>query len=98
MWADGLVAETERLVSAGLREGRTAPRALGYAQVLRFLAGEWSEDDAREDTVRATRRFVRRQESWFGRDARITWLEAGAPGLLDRALEVVRAATPRPTP
>ena len=94
MWADGLVAETGRLVGEGLREGRTASRALGYAQVLRVLAGEWSEDEAREDTVRTTRRFVRRQESWFGRDPRITWLDAGAPDLLDRALAVVAAATP----
>lgn len=94
MWADGLVAETERLAGEGLCEGRTASRALGYAQVLRFLAGECTQDEAREDTVRATRRFVRRQESWFGRDRRITWLEAGSPDLLAQALAVVRTALP----
>lgn len=98
MWADGLVAETERLAGAGLREGRTASRALGYAQVLRLLAGECDEQQAREDTVRATRRFVRRQESWFGRDPRITWLDAGAPDLLDRALAVVAGASATAAP
>ena len=60
--------------AVGLREGRTASRALGYAQVLRFLAGECTEEEAREETVRATRRFARRQESWFRRDPRVHWL------------------------
>jgi tRNA dimethylallyltransferase len=73
MWDAGFVEEVRELERAGLREGRTASRALGYAQVLDFLAGGCSEDEAREETVRATRRFVRRQESWFGRDPRIEW-------------------------
>jgi tRNA dimethylallyltransferase len=76
MWQAGLVDEVRGLERAGLRAGRTAPRALGYAQVLRFLAGEWSEGEAREQTVRATRRFARRQESWFRRDPRVIWLDA----------------------
>jgi tRNA dimethylallyltransferase len=79
MWQAGLVDEVRGLERAGLREGRTACQALGYAQVLRFLAGEWSEDEARGQTVRATRRFARRQESWFRRDPRVIWLDAG-PG------------------
>ena len=79
MWQAGLVDEVRGLERAGLREGRTASQALGYAQVLRFLAGEWGEDEAREQTVRATRRFARRQESWFRRDPRVIWLDAG-PG------------------
>ena len=79
MWRDGLVEEVRGLEQAGLREGRTASQALGYAQVLRFLAGEWGEDEAREQTVKATRRFARRQESWFRRDPRVIWLDAG-PG------------------
>ena len=79
MWQAGLVDEVRGLERAGLRAGRTASRALGYAQVLRFLAGEWSEGEAREQTVRATRRFARRQESWFRRDPRVIWLDAG-PG------------------
>ena len=77
MWDAGLVDEVRGLERQGLREGRTASRALGYAQVLDFLAGGCSEDEAREETVRATRRFARRQESWFGRDPRIEWRPAG---------------------
>jgi tRNA dimethylallyltransferase len=77
MWQAGLVAEVRRLDQAGLRTGRTASRALGYAQVLRFLAGEWTEQQARAETIKATRRFARRQEAWFRRDPRVTWLDAG---------------------
>jgi tRNA dimethylallyltransferase len=86
MWAAGLVDEVRRLVDQGLREGRTASRALGYAQVLRHLDGDWTEQQAREETVRATRRFARRQESWFRRDPRVVWLDATAPDLAERAL------------
>jgi len=85
MWAAGLVDEVRKLDERGLREGRTASRALGYQQVLRFLAGEGTEDEARAETVRATRRFVRRQRSWFRRDPRIHWFDAGAPDLARRA-------------
>ena len=77
MWQAGFVAEVRRLDQAGLRAGRTASRALGYQQVLRFLAGEWTEQQAREETVKATRRFARRQEAWFRRDPRVSWLDAG---------------------
>ena len=87
MWRLGLVNEVRTLVRAGLREGRTASRALGYAQVLRFLAGEWTEQEAAAQTVLATRRFVRRQESWFRRDPRVVWISAG-PDLAERALAV----------
>ncbi len=83
IWAAGFAHEVRRLERAGLRDGRTASRALGYAQMLRHLAGEWTREQAREETVRATKRFARRQESWFRRDPRITWLSApgdGAPG------------------
>ena len=86
MWADGLVDEVRALLPAGLAQGRTAPRALGYAQVLDLLAGRCTEPEAREATVRATRRFARRQESWFRRDPRIVWLQAAATDLLARAL------------
>jgi tRNA dimethylallyltransferase len=61
MWREGFVDEVARLERAGLREGKTASRALGYAQVLRLLAGECTEDDARAQTILATRRFARRQ-------------------------------------
>src|SRR5690606_9546403 len=68
MWRAGFVDEVRRLAAAGLADGRTAGRALGYAQVLRMLAGEWTEEQAKAETIRATRRFARRQESWFRRD------------------------------
>jgi tRNA dimethylallyltransferase len=86
MWQLGLVEEVRRLAARGLREGRTASRALGYAQVLRHLDGELTEAQARDETVRATRRFVRRQESWFRRDPRVVWLPADDPDLLARAV------------
>jgi tRNA dimethylallyltransferase len=92
MWERGFVEEVRRLAGAGLREGATASRALGYAQVLRHLSGECTEDEARADTVRATRRFVRRQETWFRRDPRIVWLEAtqdDQPVELDRLADRV---------
>jgi tRNA dimethylallyltransferase len=78
MGREGLVDEVAALEGAGLREGRTASRALGYAQVLRFLAGEYDEDEARAQTILATRRFARRQEAWFRRDPRVIWLAADA--------------------
>jgi tRNA dimethylallyltransferase len=84
MWERGLIDEVRALEAQGLREGVTASRALGYKQVLAFLAGEASEDEAREQTVRETRRFARRQESWFRRDPHVRWLDAAAPDSLDR--------------
>jgi tRNA dimethylallyltransferase len=91
MWAAGLVAETASLASRGLRDGRTASRALGYQQVLAYLDGALpSEDAARDETVRATRRFVRRQRSWFRRDPRIVWLDGASPDLVASAVRVVR--------
>lgn len=83
MWADGLVAEVQGLIPRGLRAGRTASAALGYRQVLQFLDGELSEDEAREATKRGTRRFARKQLGWFRRDPRIVWRPAGAEGLAE---------------
>ena len=77
MWAAGLEAEVRRLAAHGLRDGKTASRALGYQQMLRYLDGELTLDQARQETARATRRFARRQESWFRRDPRVRWLSAG---------------------
>jgi tRNA dimethylallyltransferase len=76
MWQAGLPAEVRRLAAQGLREGPTASRALGYRQLLRHLDGECTLDDARAETIRATKRFARRQESWFRRDPRVRWLDA----------------------
>ena len=92
MWQAGFVAEVRGLAGRGLREGRTASRALGYAQVLRLLAGECPEQQAIADTVLATRRFARRQEAWFRRDPRITWLAADDPGVADHALAAAQQA------
>jgi tRNA dimethylallyltransferase len=91
MWDQGLRQETERLLAAGLRDGFTASRAIGYSQAIAVLDGDLSEEQARLDTAQATRRYARRQASWFGADPRIVWLEAEAPDLLDRALAAVRA-------
>jgi tRNA dimethylallyltransferase len=90
MWDDGFVDEVRRLEAAGLREGRTASRALGYQQLLAFLAGECSEDDAFHATVAGTRRFVRRQQSWFHKDPRVSWVDGDDP---DRLAKVVAAVT-----
>jgi tRNA dimethylallyltransferase len=89
MWQAGLVAEVAGLADAGLRDGKTASRALGYAQVLRFLDGQWSQEEAASETVKATRRFARRQLSWFRRDPRITWLPADEPDLAGRAVATI---------
>lgn len=83
MWEAGLVEEVQGL--EGLREGVTASRALGYAQVLGALDGRWSLDQARDLTVTATRRFARRQRAWFRRDPRVQWLAPDAD-LLEQAL------------
>ena len=83
MWAQGFVAEVEALAAAGLRQGPTASRALGYAQVLAQFDGELTAEEARERTISTTRRFVRRQRSWFRRDPTTTWFDAGHPDLLD---------------
>jgi len=89
MWRAGFVDEVRKLEAAGLRDGRTASRALGYGQVLRFLAGQWSQDQARDETIRATRRFARRQEAWFRRDPRVIWFEAAQPDLPAAVLSMV---------
>jgi tRNA dimethylallyltransferase len=89
MWAAGFVAEVEGLAADGLREGPTASRALGYAQVLAQLDGELSPDEARERTVLTTRRFVRRQRSWFRRDPATTWFDAARPDLLDAVMGTI---------
>jgi tRNA dimethylallyltransferase len=91
MWEAGFVDEVRALEPQGLRDGLTASRALGYAQVLRFLAGEWTEPEAREETVRATKRFARRQDSWFRRDPRVRWLPLGHPESVDAALARIEA-------
>ena len=79
MFDDGLVAEVRALLGEGLRDGVTASRALGYAQVIDDLDNGGDGSAAREPTFVGTRRYVRRQRSWFRRDHRITWFD-GADG------------------
>jgi tRNA dimethylallyltransferase len=93
MFEHGLVDEVTALLGQGLREGVTASRALGYAQVIAALdAGGGPErlDEAREQTYIGTRRYVRRQRSWFRRDHRIRWLDAAAAGIVEDALRAWR--------
>jgi tRNA dimethylallyltransferase len=92
MWAAGLLDEVRELEKKGLRDGRTASHALGYQQALAELDGLLSEEQARQETVRGTRRFVRRQRSWFKRDPRITWLDGAATDLTEAALRICAAA------
>jgi tRNA dimethylallyltransferase len=89
MFAGGLVDEVRSLAASGLRSGRTASRALGYQQVLAALDAGQDPGTAAEPVAAATRRFVRRQRSWFRRDDRIGWLDAARPDLLDAALDVL---------
>jgi tRNA dimethylallyltransferase len=81
MWRKGLVAEVDALISSGITQATTARRALGYAQVISMRAGEIGEDQAMEETKRATRQYARRQETWFSRDARIKWISPIQPRL-----------------
>ena len=90
MWEAGLVDEVRRLEGEGLREGVTASRALGYAQVLGALDGRWGMAQARDLTVTATRRFARRQRAWFRRDPRVHWLNPETD-LLEQALSRTQA-------
>jgi len=99
MWQAGLEAEVRSLADQGLRDGRTASRALGYQQLLRYLDGEWTLEEARLETIRATRRFARRQESWFRRDPRVRWLDATQPAdalLRDALRPPAPSSTPHP--
>ena len=89
MWQKGLVAEVEGLLGEGLREAKTAKRAIGYSQALAQLDGEMTEAEAIADTVRLTQKYARRQMSWFRRDQRINWLDYRSETLVDEALLLV---------
>ena len=91
MWEAGFVEEVRRLAERGLREGRTANRALGYQQVLAFLDGLITEAEAKEQTITGTRRFARRQDSWFRKDPRITWVAWDDPDRAAKAAAAVRS-------
>ena len=89
MFSGGFVEEGRHLLDHGLAEGRTAPRAIGYKEVVAHLRGELSEQEARDQTAQATRRFARRQDSWFRKDPRIVWLRYDDPQLVEKALAAV---------
>ncbi|MBE7325304.1 tRNA (adenosine(37)-N6)-dimethylallyltransferase MiaA [Nocardioides sp. Y6] len=88
MFDAGFVAEVERLLDAGLARGRTAAMAIGYREVAAHLAGDLTLEEAKERTVVATRRFARRQDSWFRKDPRVHWVRFDAD---DRAEQAVAA-------
>lgn len=97
MWADGMLDEVERLVPLGLEQGATAGRAIGYAQALAQRAGDLSREEAIASTQALTRRYARRQGSWFRRYRGDThWLPFDAPDLLDRALDAAQLGASRP--
>lgn len=89
MWRGGLLDEVRGLIPLGLENGVTASRAIGYAQALRQIAGTASEEEAIAESQQLTRRYARRQVSWFKRYADIVWLEHDAPDLVDQAVAAV---------
>ncbi|WP_081747510.1 tRNA (adenosine(37)-N6)-dimethylallyltransferase MiaA [Arthrobacter sp. Br18] len=94
MVAAGLRSEVEQLAGQGLKEGRTASRALGYAQFLKVLDGSLSEDAAVDETIAATRRFAKRQLTWFRGDPRVDWLDGEDPRLLEKCLSLLPDGLP----
>ncbi|MFD6449610.1 tRNA (adenosine(37)-N6)-dimethylallyltransferase MiaA [Nocardia sp. NPDC060220] len=97
MFEHGLVDEVRGLIDRGLREGQTARRAIGYAQVLAYLDDEYDLGHARERTLIGTRRYVRRQRSWFRRDPRVSWVDGADPELAATALALLSEANTDPT-
>jgi tRNA dimethylallyltransferase len=93
MWEAGFVAEVDRLIDEGITKATTARRALGYAQIISMRNGEISESLAIEETKRATRQYVRRQEPWFSRDARINWISPTQPRL-ETVLKKINSSAP----
>ncbi|MDO7867659.1 tRNA (adenosine(37)-N6)-dimethylallyltransferase MiaA [Nocardioides jiangxiensis] len=91
MWEQGLVEEVRGLMADGLAETRTASRAIGYPETMAFIDGDLTEAEAMERIVVATRRFARRQDQWFLKDPRVTWLDWDAPDLVERAVAVASA-------
>jgi len=90
MFDEGFVDEVRRLLDAGLAEGRTARTAIGYREVAAYLAGETTLPEAVEQTIAATRRFSRRQDSWFRKDPRIVWVPWDDPARVEVAVSAVR--------
>ena len=91
MFDAGLVGEVRRLLEVGLARGRTARTAIGYREVTAYLTGEMTLEEAIDATTTATRRFSRRQDSWFRKDPRVVWIAWDDPDRIDRALRKIRA-------
>ena len=94
MYDGGLVEEVERLLDLGLERGRTASRAIGYAEAAAYLRGEMGREDAILRTQAATRRFARRQDGWFRKDPRVVWVSYDDPHRLDLAVAAIEALHP----
>jgi tRNA dimethylallyltransferase len=93
MFAAGFVDEVRRLLGRGLARGRTARTAIGYREVAAYLAGETSLEQAVESTIAATRRFSRRQDSWYRKDPRVAWVRWDDPERVERAVAAAQAVT-----
>jgi tRNA dimethylallyltransferase len=89
MWREGLINEVKALESKGIRDGKTSSVAIGYAQALKQIDGEMTEQEAIADTVRLTQKYARRQMSWFRRDQRIQWLDYQDPQATSKAMAMV---------
>ena len=101
MFEAGLVSEVESLLDLGFREGITAPQAIGYKEVVAALDGQASMDEARNRIKQATRRYAKRQRTWFRKDARIAWLDADradARKLADEACALLETRFPASDP
>ena len=90
---DGFVEEVENLVSDGRKLSKTASQALGYKQVISYIDGENTLEEAIDSAISSTRRFARRQEKWFRRDPRIHWMDMKNDSLelLEEVIEVFDA-------
>jgi tRNA dimethylallyltransferase len=87
MWRAGFLDEVAELRDAGIERGLTASRAIGYAQALAQLRGELNQTQAIDQTQALTRRYARRQMSWFKRYPNTRWFQAGANNLAQRILD-----------
>jgi tRNA dimethylallyltransferase len=91
MIANGFVDEVKALPN--LKDSVTASRALGYTQILEYLDGECSLDEAINTTIAITKKFARRQQRWFAGDARITWLDYNDEALVSKVCAFFGADT-----
>lgn len=88
----GWITEVQRLLAEGLADAPTASRAIGYRQIMDFLAGDTTQQAAMNSTLVATRRFARRQETWFKADPRVRWIDAEDPDLKTQALDIIKSS------